>query len=450
MTQTTTIDAPITILGRSLPRMMVVAASSWISRLTTAAISLVSIGILIQLLGVEHYAIYAVLISISGWFSLVDLGVGESLQNFISESRARGFTSAGHQGAAYLIVLLAAILMLGLLYGFGQWPASVLLQEFVVLSDQQKFNYFFLICSLATLSATGAIIYKVWFAEQRGYLSNILPAVASALGLGGVLTLNLMQASDPLFWALIAINTPLFLLPLLALLRRFGKIFSQARTDLWKHSRQILNRGMSFWLFHASVLVVLHVDYVILARFVDPDQIVVYNIVSKIFLIVSVFYSAVLQAFWPVAAEALVHHDWTGIRKFLNLYFRYGVSLVILFSLAFFLFKDILVGILSPDRPIMIDDTLIALFCLMYLIRMWTDVFAVILQSMNDMKIILLWASIQGLVGLVLQLSFVPLWGIYGTVISLCLSWIMTVGWVLPRRVKERQHHHEAVACKGH
>ena len=69
------------ILGYSVPDYLLVAASTWLSRILTTAISLVSIRILIDTLGVEHYAAYAVLMGTVSWFMLADFGTGQSQQN---------------------------------------------------------------------------------------------------------------------------------------------------------------------------------------------------------------------------------------------------------------------------------------------------------------------------------------------------------------------------------
>ena len=71
----------------------------------------------------------------------------------------------------------------------------------------------------------------------------------------------------------------------------------------------------------------------------------------------------------------------------------------------------------------------------MYVIRLWTDIFAVIIQSISKLKPLIYWSSVQAGCGLILQLLLVPLYGIYGTVIAMTTSWVITVSWVLPKIV---------------
>jgi O-antigen/teichoic acid export membrane protein len=44
---------------------------------------------LLLYLGEERYAVYVIVYSLIGWFSLCDLGIGSAVQNFISECRAK-------------------------------------------------------------------------------------------------------------------------------------------------------------------------------------------------------------------------------------------------------------------------------------------------------------------------------------------------------------------------
>jgi O-antigen/teichoic acid export membrane protein len=49
----------------------------------------VSIRTLLIYLGEERYAVYTIALSLTLWFNLADFGLGFSIQNFISEARAK-------------------------------------------------------------------------------------------------------------------------------------------------------------------------------------------------------------------------------------------------------------------------------------------------------------------------------------------------------------------------
>src|SRR3954451_20467043 len=84
------LTSAVSRLCSSVPRHVVVTASAWISRIVSAAMQLIVVRILIQSLGIESYAVFALLYGLAGWYLLADFGLGFSLQNLISERRQRG------------------------------------------------------------------------------------------------------------------------------------------------------------------------------------------------------------------------------------------------------------------------------------------------------------------------------------------------------------------------
>ncbi|EAM5567772.1 transporter, partial [Salmonella enterica] len=71
-----------------IPRHLIIAASSWLSKIIIAGVQLVSVKFLLEILGEESYAVFTLLTGLLVWFSIADVGIGSSLQNYISELKA--------------------------------------------------------------------------------------------------------------------------------------------------------------------------------------------------------------------------------------------------------------------------------------------------------------------------------------------------------------------------
>ena len=428
------------ILGYPLPTYLLVAASSWLSRLLTAAISLISIRILLDTLGVEHYAAYAVLMGMVSWFMLADIGTGQSLQNYISESRATKQGYVHYILATAAITLVVVVFIVAAVVLLGKWPATFLLSQFKFLTEKDKYLSFASVAVLVTIAAGGSFVYRIWYAEHKGYLANVAAALAAVAALGGIYYVSIADVDNKLLWCLIAANAPIAVLPVSSLLVRLWTTTQVSAESLKKSAIKILHRGSRFWLFNIAAATVLQIDYNVQSQFVPADQIVVYSIGAKIFTIAGFMFSAVLQAFWPVCAEAVIKGDWELIRSFTIKYLLLGIAFVVMFTACIVMFRTSISSLFSSHGLVTIPTPFIVFLGVMYAIRVWTDVFAVILQSMNDMKILLVWAVLQAVIGLGLQILLVPRYGIYGTVAALCLSWLLTVCWVLPIRVWNHQH----------
>ncbi len=424
-----------------LPNYLVVAASSWGSRVVTTVLSLLTVRILLDTLGVEHYAAYAIAMALVGWFTLADFGTGQSLQNFISESRTAGRNYTDYitsTAVTTFVVILSVIVIFALV---GQGMAESLLRQFKFLTPNEKYAAFISTASIVMLSAWGSIVYRIWYAEHKGYLANVATTVASIVAFICIYTISRIDIENKFLLCLISTNLPLAILPAIALATRLWNS-PKTFTDYRKTTIQILTRGSRFCAFNVIAACVFQIDVLILSQFAPPDQIVVYSIGLKLFTVAGFLYSALLQAFWPVCAEALATGNWSVMQDFKNKFLIWGGFGIVAFTFSLVFWKSQIGWLFSSQGLISIDARFLMLMGILYLIRLWTDFFAIVLQSVNDMNVLMMGAVGQAIVGAMLQFALVPRFGIHGTAIALCLSWVLTVSWILPLRVKHIQKRH--------
>ena len=66
-----------------------VVISNWMARILQAVLQIYIIRLLTTILNLDEYAMYTLLVALAYWICLSDFGLGVSLQNFISECRAK-------------------------------------------------------------------------------------------------------------------------------------------------------------------------------------------------------------------------------------------------------------------------------------------------------------------------------------------------------------------------
>ena len=419
----------------AIPPYAKVAVSAWISRAVTIVVSLATIRILIDSLGLDIYAAYALLTGAASWLLLADGGVSQSLQNYISERRVHGQDYAEHMLAAVGVLALFASVTIGVLYFSKEAIGSVLLSNFPQLPRGQKATNFIAVGALTVGVGMGSAVYKIWYAEQRGHLANLFSAMASLLGLLGLFVIARSSVENKLLWALIAINLPLAGLPLLALGWQTRASLRRGFSVGWPVLRGLLTRGFRFWIFNVMAAAVLQLDYLVLSQFVDAEEVVAYTITAKLFLLASFMYSAVLQAFWPQCAEWFAANDLQAIRVFIRRYLVISTGFMVCFTTFVILGIEPILKLFTVGETLTIPLGFLALTGLTYTVRSYTDLFAVILQSISDLNPLLKWATVQASLNIAGQLLLAPLWGIYGVTGGILLSFILTVTWALPRSV---------------
>lgn len=422
----------------ALPSHYVVTASAWIGRVLTTLISLFTVRLLTEKLGLEHYAVYALLAGTGGWFMLCDFGVGQSLQNYISEVRATSRSYESHIATSLLIALSLGIIMGLFIWAFGAIGGLQYLKHSGFLSQAEKAGLFQSVAIIFTCSSLGAIVYKIWYGEQRGYLSNLYPALSALLSLIAIWLVDAINPNERLLRLVIGGNVAFAIIPLIALFSRGIIAYVKGGRFSGDVFRLLARRGVRLWAVALVATAVLQIDYVVLSQYGGSTDIVLYAIISKIFALAYFIYSAVLQAFWPTCAEWLAIGLWSRVSAFRR-HFVLGITLYVpAFTGAFIWFRSDVVALLMPGAEVQLPVTLLLLAGLLTLIRAWTDLFAVILQSMSDVRTLFIWATVQAITNIALQIALVPRFGVYGLITGTAVSFILTVAWALPRRVAYR------------
>lgn len=415
-----------------IPGHLLVAATAWLARILIAGAQLVSIRIVLSKLGTDAYAVFALLTSLMVWFMLIDFGIGYAAQNAISERRAIGevYEREIVVGLSIGMVLLAATGVIFMLLSQGIGPAY--LRQFNFLDVDEKVTYFSTVTILFLGTGTGQIIYKVWYGEQRGYLANALMALAALVSLGGLWAVVHSDIEDKLYWGLVAYLAPSMVLPLLASIWRIA----HAGRAAWIFERSELNRLFSkawrFWGFAAMSAAVLNIDYIIMSQYLRPVDIVLYTLTTKILGFALMVYGTALMALWPVCTELAAKNQWAEIFRHITSYLVAGAAVVVIAAFCFSVWRKETSTLFTGGKAIDIPLGLIALVAAYFLIRVWTDTFAMILQSISDLRPLWIFVPIQAILSGSLQWLLAPKFGLYGIVAGVMLSFLITVVWALP------------------
>ena len=419
-----------------LPRHLLVAGSAWASRIIVALVQLASVRILISGLGLEQYAVFALLMGLGGWYVLADFGVGVSAQNYVSESRAKKKPQEGYTVAAGVLATFLLILTIGLVYLISPYVGPLFLKQSAFMDEQEKAKMFASVGALLIGASIGGIAYKIWYAEQKGYWSNIVPAIASLIGLGGVALVNQSAVPDKLYLSLIAYILPTAALPLIVLTYQVATSAKKLLTFDASCFAQIARRASHFWGFAIMAAAVLQIDYVVMSQFLKAYDITVYNISTKVFGLAFFIYGAVLAALWPIFSEEIANQNWKIVKARMKKYLSLGLGFMALSTLSLIWLMPVAVHILAPMEQLVVPLALIVFLGIYYMVRVWTDTFAMILQSMSDLRPFWIYVPIQAVISVALQWTLAPVFGLYGILLGLLASFVLTVSWALPLAVR--------------
>jgi O-antigen/teichoic acid export membrane protein len=207
----------------------------------------------------------------------------------------------------------------------------------------------------------------------------------------------------------------------------------------------MIRRSGSFWFINAMAAGVLSVDYIIMSQYLPAGDIVSYGITAKIFALAAFLYTSLYAALWPHFTEAITMGDWASVKRELKKSFLFGVTIVLMVTLILWAFMPDIIRILSPNEALLIPSSFILLFGVYHLLLAWVHGYAVILQSMSDTRVLLVWTTVQAGLSIFFQILLVQKMGMYGIVLGLILSFLLTAVWVVPKRV----FHHFDMSMHG-
>jgi len=418
-----------------IPRVWLVAGGGWIGRIVQVLAQLVAIRIITDSLGATGYSVFAVLVSLAGWMALADFSLAISLQNFISERRVAGKPYDDLIMTASLLAMGAAIITSLLLLLLGPWLSAQLLGNFSSFSAQDRLLAFWGMTFPAIGTALGGVAYKIWFAEHRGYLSNLLPALGTALGTVGVWIVATAGASHPLPQSVFIYYIPSAVLPLIVLAVMMLRVWARNRATA-SLAAMLLRRAARFWLFGLLAASVLQVDFIIMAQVLSSQDIVIYSISSRVFGLVFFVYNALLLALWPVCAEGIAAGRWNQVFRLVRRYLGMGMLMVLAAGIGFAISRDLIIHILAPTVKVSIPFVVIGLSTLYIAVRIWSDTFSMLLQSMNDLATLWIALPVQSALSIGLQILGAHFAGLPGMICGLIMCFVLTVGWYLPRQCR--------------
>lgn len=413
-----------------IPTHLITASSSWLSKIIIAGVQLLSVKYLLEMLGESNYAIFSLLTGLMVWCSIIDFGIGSSLQNFISELRAKNQDYNLYIKAALQLLLIASIGFISVLF-----VLSKLISEFYLASFHESLHgheafVFFSAVVVFGLVGAGTVGYKILFAELIGWKANIINGISYLVGLICVLVFYFLQIKITIVAALIALYAPVALLSVIYLCYRYYNLPKlKPKKEYYK---DILKRTYGFFIFMLLSILVLQADYIVISQKLSSSDIVKYTVTMKIFGLIFFIYTAVLQALWPICAEYRIRKEWNKLRKTVAVNVIGGVFFIFVSTFLFYLFKSTIYGILSPTLDVNISIYIFILLAVYFSVRVWCDTFAMLLQSMNALKVLWFLVPCQAIISGWAQWVLAGKYGILGVLIGLTLSFLLTVFWGLP------------------
>ena len=379
--------------------------------------------LLIGYLGVNGYAVIVVLTTISGWFLLFDYGFPMAFQNYISAKRVNKSEYHGCFGRFTAIMLTVLIVNTIVVV-----PMAWYIVYRLILPGS---DWRLLLCSMFIFNGTTVFssVYRVFYAEHKGYFANIVPACASVVTVLIILALTKLPflRVNRYFFAVVSV----FGIPLIAVFLGYLMVLKfEIKYDLC-FIKDLFMHSKYFFIFSVFAAATLQIDTLIISHYLTTRDLVAYNILTRIFGLIAFLYGAYVAAVMPVSAEMQRKGEYSQLNAIIRKNLLLGVLVTLICTGIFIWFKGWIFNFFSKE-PLGVEIHVIFMMCVYQIVRVWTDTYAMLVQSMNKMRNFILFVFFQAVLSVTFQIVLVRYYALLGVLLGITLSYFLTVVWFLP------------------
>lgn len=280
--------------------------------------SLLVVPVTLHYLDAERYGIWLTLSSILFWFTFSDVGLGNGMRNYLTESISKGDFERGRSYLSTTLFLLSGIaILLGLLsWGVVSFVDMSRLFNTSVMSGEELRIVTLTAIFFTLMNFVVRNIGYLFVALQRYALYDLLSISGSVLSLIVVYVLTKTTDSNLLYVvaAFTAMPVVVYLLACFPIFRRYRSLRPNRKSIDLTLANQVVGKGLGFFAIQiTSCLVIFGSSNVFITQFCGPEGVTTYNIAYKYFNLLIIGYTVILSPLWNAYTDAKTKGDYQWV-----------------------------------------------------------------------------------------------------------------------------------------
>lgn len=413
----------------------------------SVVLQLVLIPLTIKYLKSDVYGVWLTLISLLGWMSIFDIGIGNGLKNKLSECLAKNDLKSAktYVSTTYLVIgiLMAVFIFIIIILNHKINWQFVFNSKFI--SSNELENTILIVSIFFFLKFITDIINVISASFQMVSINSIL-LFLSNIGITISVWLLTLTSKPSLVNLALCISAIPFLISLIANFFLFKYYFNDVKPSLkyidLKKSNAIIKLGSQFFILQIISLIIFQTDNILISQLFQPSEVTNFNVTYKYFSVISIFFSIILAPYWTAFTDAFHKEDYSWIKNSMNKLYKYWfISLIILFIMLIFS-KKIILAWIGIENKIDITIGLSSTICFYIAITNWNAIIATFLNGLGKIRIQILASIFIGLLNIPISIFLVKFlnWGVYAMPFAnfLCLSFGAIIGYIQYRKLVQK------------
>lgn len=308
---------------------------SFLVKIVGISTSLILVPMTLNYLNPVEYGIWLTLNSILLWINTFDIGLGNGLRNKLSESLAKNdyINAKKYVSTAYFVVTLIMIvifILFTLLNYFINWY-EILRVNKIDLPNLNKIVIISFSCFCITFVVK--LIGNILLAQQKAAVENLLIMLGQLLSL--ILIFILVKTTDGSLFLVALVYS---ISPAIVYLSSYPFVFRGESKKIipnvncieYNFIKPLFSLGGQFFILQISGLVIFSTSNILLAHIFGPREVTVYNIANRLYSIVPLVFSVLLNPIWSATTEAYVKNDMKWIKDCVK-----KINILLLFTFLF-------------------------------------------------------------------------------------------------------------------
>jgi O-antigen/teichoic acid export membrane protein len=396
-----------------------------------------SVPLTVKYLGAELYGVWITLTSILAYLTVLDLGIGSTAINGISEALAnKDFLAAKRQinSAYWTLSATAALIALGV---FIAWPRISWSAVLGAKSGGHSHEITLAAAIAVAIVVVGfplSVTPRIMGACHKVTLSNLWNSIGSVASLLAILLATHLRVGLP--GLVLAISGASFIVGICStvwLYHHFDWLTPDLTDIKWATTRQLLSAGLPFFAVQISGVILFQTDNLIIAQVLGAKAVTPYSITWKLFSYATLLQVIALPSLWPAYADAFARRSFSWIRKTYryNLLIAMGSTAIFVFVLIFCARSFIAVWAGSAAVPTL---GLVAAMGVWTLISSLSWCQSCLLGAAGQVKGQAIYSALGAIVNIFSSIIFGRLFGLIGIVMGTLAAYLFCI--IVPQTIE--------------
>lgn len=391
---------------------------SYLNIAVSSLTNLILVPMYIYYLGAEEYGLWLIVLTIVSYLGFSHLGIGQSVANFVAESRATNDHKSIEVGIStafwlYVLIVTPVICAVVIITGLGFFENLVKVSPELV----QAFELLILISSILFLFKLPLTVFGsslralnlIYLEQLLSLIFNLLQffGVLLLLRLGyGLVGLSLIYGSVGI---VLGITTFVFLRFNVARLSISPLRFSPAIAI------SLLKPGGYFFVLQIAGALINGLDNLVIGRYIGAEEVVPFAVAMKLMWLSMSLISVISSNLLPSITAAFAREDYYELQRiYLTLQqVCFGAGLLIFINLAA-IGPDFISAWVGIDSYV--GDLCFNLILLLFLLTTILWPAEVVIVGTSKHKGYALITVLEGLLNVALSIYWVQIWGVVGAI----------------------------------